>query len=193
MARRIKLNGETLKLIGKGAFSRVYSIPSNDKEVFIKTCDPVKECLANGWMPDSDRFPKTRHFTSLEGEEGLIMEKFEKASSLKKALIPSEYEIYSKLLAIFKNLAIDYDYINLVRKGTSHHYLFNAFENSTLDNDTKELILEALDSVANFGQDVCFEISPRNVAVREGKLVLLDVFFIHNTLLKVRANRINVM
>lgn len=45
-----------------------------------------------------------------------------------------------------------------------------------------QIILEALDACLNYGSSVRFEISPRNVAVQDGQLVLLDCFYLQSTL-----------
>jgi hypothetical protein len=50
-------------------------------------------------------------------------------------------------------------------------------------------MLDALDACANYGNDVCFEISPRNVAVKNGKLVLMDCFFMADKLQEIQAEK----
>lgn len=192
-ARKVIVNGETLKLIGRGAFSRVYSIPSNDKEVFIKSCDPVKELMANGWFPDSERFPRTRHAVNLEGEEGYIQERFEKVSSLKKSLIPSEYKLYKELETLFKGYSDTDNYHRAIRSDNSMYFLIKELKNSNLSSEVKEILISALEECGNFGTDVCLEVSPRNVAVRDGKLVFLDLFFLQKYLTKVRRGDIRPM
>jgi hypothetical protein len=42
----------------------------------------------------------------------------------------------------------------------------------------KDILLQAVDACSNYSTNVYFEISPRNVAVKDGKLILLDVFFL---------------
>ena len=55
------------------------------------------------------------------------------------------------------------------------------------DNE-KEAILEAIDAMCNYGSDVSFEISPRNIAAdKDGNLILLDCFFIKSQLSNVRG------
>jgi hypothetical protein len=48
---------------------------------------------------------------------------------------------------------------------------------------------DAVEACANYGSDVMFEISPRNVAVHNGNLILLDCFFIKSKLREVRDKR----
>ena len=68
----------------------------------------------------------------------------------------------------------------------SYQAVYNAF-NQLDDEELKETMLEALDACTNCGSDVAFEISPRNVAVKDGKLILLDVFFMKSALNEVRS------
>jgi len=44
-----------LKIIGKGSFSTVYEL--SEKQVLIKSSDPIKECMSMGWFPESKLFP----------------------------------------------------------------------------------------------------------------------------------------
>jgi hypothetical protein len=50
---------------------------------------------------------------------------------------------------------------------------FTKLENRKLS----KVMCEAIEACANYGSAIGFEISPRNVAVNNGKLVLLDVFY----------------
>ena len=50
-------------------------------------------------------------------------------------------------------------------------------ENDPEKQAEKEALLEMVDGLRNYCEAVAFEISPRNVTVRSGKLVLLDCFF----------------
>ncbi len=165
-----------LKLIGKGAFTKCYKL--NDTTVLLKSIDPIKECMTHGWFPDSELFPKVE-FSSIDG--CYEMEFFPRVSSLKNNLDADQYQIYKDLREVFNNLETS---IN-IRQGYS--LIYKGFEQ--LDNEElKEIMLEALDACSNCGSDVGFEISPRNVAVKNGKLILLDVFFMKSALNKVRTN-----
>ncbi|UZT50357.1 hypothetical protein [Enterobacter phage 04_vB_Eclo_IJM] len=50
-------------------------------------------------------------------------------------------------------------------------------------------VLMALDACANFGSDIQFEISPRNVRAVNGKLILVDCFFLVSKLQEVRSSK----
>ena len=65
-----------------------------------------------------------------------------------------------------------------------HYKAFSKLKNNRL----RTAMLEALEGCSNWGSDIGFEISPRNVAVNNGKLVLLDVFFSKSKLKEIRSN-----
>lgn len=163
------------KLIGKGAFTKAYLLDSG--RVMLKSCCPIKECMALGFFPEHRLFPKMNMI-----ECGMYeMEYYPRVKSLKNSLDAEDYELYKELRQIAQNAghpANIYD---------SYSALYKAFEASDLEDEVKEVMLEALDGCANCGSDIGFEISPRNVAVKDGKLVLLDVFFSKGTLKKVRS------
>lgn len=164
-----------LKLIGKGSFTKCYQL--NDTTVLLKSEDPVKECMAYGWFPDSDLFPKVE-FSSISGF--YEMEFYPRVKSLKNNLDDDQYQIYKDLRLAMSNI----DFVLNIHD--SYQKVYDAFDQ--LDNEElKEIMLEALDACTNCGSDVAFEISPRNVAVKNGKLILLDVFFMKSALNKVRS------
>lgn len=166
-----------LKLIGKGAFTKCYKL--NDTTVLLKSTDPIKECMAFDWFPDHPLFPKVSH-SAIDG--CYEMEFYPRVTSLKKNLDGDQYQIYKDLRDVFNNIGFSnniYDSYDLCYKA------FNQIENEEL----KELMLEALDACTNCGSDIAFEISPRNVAVKDGKLVLLDVFFMKSELNKIRGTK----
>ena len=171
------------KLIGKGAFSYVYD---QGEEVFIESIDPIKECMAHGWFPDHPLFPVVE-FSDKEScwddYYCYTMKKYNKVKSLKSALEPDQYQLYKELVNIFKSVPINgksYDGLNII---------IGLFNNSSLSDEIKEVMIEAAEACGNYGSDVGFEISPRNVAADNGKLVLLDVFFIKSALRRQRSNK----
>ena len=52
--------------------------------------------------------------------------------------------------------------------------------------EEKEAICAHIQGLRDYGEDICFEISPRNVAVDNGKLILLDCFFKRSALDELR-------
>lgn len=159
-----------MKLIGQGAFTKAYQL--NDKQVLLKSIDPIKECMSLGWFPSSRLFPKLVRLD--KGE--YVSKLYKKEKSLKKALKPKHYDRYRSLVKLYNkwawfSLTLDY--------GDSYSKWVAAF-NSLEDVYLKKALLSALDACANYGSDVCFECSPRNVAVDNGNLILLDCFFIES-------------
>lgn len=155
-----------MKLIGSGSFSKVYR-QGNDKYVHIRTNDNVKECMAMGWFPTSHNFPTIKE-SNKQGYD-YMMRYYPKQSSLKNTLKPSEWAKYQELRKLWNDNRYADDY-------NDWYAAFKTIKNRTLRGH----MIAALDSLANFGSDIGFEISPRNVAVSPaGNLVLRDVFFFH--------------
>lgn len=159
-----------MKLIGKGTFTKCYLLPCK-KKVLLKTDDPVKECMGNSWFPNSRLFPKLK-----TTDEGYISKYYPRVKSLKDSLEPKEYEKYTELRKLWR----DNDH-----SITNYYTCIEVFK--TVKNKAmKKALLEAVNSLANYGSDICFEISPRNVAVNNGKLILLDCFFMESKLNETR-------
>jgi len=162
-----------MELIGTGSFSKVYK---KGNKVYIKSNDPAKECMALGWFPNSRLFPKVK-FTNEHGFD-YEMKYYKKHTSLKKALKPIEWEKYQEL----RKFMFSFRYGN--NPGLFFNDLiqgFNKLKNKTL----KKALIGAVEAMGNYGGDVMFEISPRNVSVSDtGGLVLLDCFFMQSMLKK---------
>ena len=165
-----------LKQIGKGAFSTVYR--KTEKTVLIKTIDNVKECLSWEWHELSYLLPKLKQINHSDDLKFSFYEckYYEKVSSLKNTLSISEYDFYKELRKIS------------TIKHNDYYKLFELFSALPAKyNKKKKILLLFLDSLANYGSDICFEISPRNVAVEKGKLILLDCFYFHKQLKKIQS------
>lgn len=163
------------KLIGRGAFSRAYLLEDGET-VEIISRDNVKECAAVFGLADSEYFPKiTRIDSNYPDKQKYRMEYFPKVRSLKNSLSKNDYKLYKELRKIKPVFSKNtYDLPDLWRE--QFQAISNDFE------ECKNALLEAIDSLQNYGHDIGFEISPRNVAVKNGKLVLLDVFFFRSQL-----------
>lgn len=170
-----------MKLIGKGSFTKCYLLPCGSRVQLISR-DPVKEAMAWGWFPESDLFPKL-DYVDLGVYE---MEYLEPARSIKQALMPEHWSLYKELRDLFlnKNPAN-----NCSRPDDLYHLWYGVFEEQaekyalgSFMFEAYQDIMMALDACANFGSDVVFEISPRNIRIKDGKLILLDCFFIHSAL-----------
>jgi hypothetical protein len=163
-----------MKLIGKGLFTKAYL--RDDGMVELESSDPIKECMAFGWFPDSRLFPDIKSLDNGNYE----MKHYPRVSSLKSSLKPLEYKKYLELRNI--NIPI------VQNKYDGYNSLYNAF--STIRGKLlKEAMLSALEACSNYGSDVNFEISPRNVAVDKGNLILLDCFFIRSVADNIRNKK----
>jgi hypothetical protein len=164
------------KLIGTGSFSKVYQISKNKVE--IHSSDPVKECMSLGWFPNSRLFPRIKRTKILYDQKYNIYESrlYEKVNAPKKQLKKSHYKMYLELRKI--------DGAILPPRGNRVNNLIEAIKKSNLSRHWKEIINNAIYSLSDYGDDVVFEISPRNIAVSNGNLVLLDCFFMENSLFK---------
>lgn len=160
-----------MKLIGKGLFSKVYQL--NENQVFIKSECYVKECLS--LFTDAKHFPKLERIDYQE----YVCEYYPKVKSLKSELCENDYKVYQELRKLDTHTTNAYDGLDKCR---------SEFEKITNDS-FRESLLEVLDDLSNYGSDIRFEISPRNVAVKDGKLILLDVFFIQSQANEIRKNK----
>jgi len=161
---------KSLKLIGAGLFSKVYSNDALDYVIITKK-DCIKEAMAFNWFPESRYFPKIEEI-EIEGDHYWKMKKYNKTKKIKGLLNDEDYKFYQELRKIFKNKPI------IKNKYDSYIVLHDLFSNSLLTNDQKELMLDALSACANYGADVSFEISPRNIFIDNGNLILADCFYL---------------
>jgi len=110
------------------------------------------------------------------------MEYYPKVKSLKQSLKPAQYALYKELRALSIGYGNkDYDLYFKWREQ------FETIKNKAVRED----LLEVVDHLNNYGTDLSFEISPRNVAVKNGKLILLDCFFIASQAAAKRKNKKN--
>ena len=156
-----------LKLIGKGAFTKCYQLTT--KKVLLISNDPVKECMSKNWFPPCRLFPDV---IQTDNNNEYTMKYYPRVTSLKRALTPRQYRLYSALRKIRKS--------NHMSTHTKCHAATDTLPSEF--RTERELIKKAIDALSNYGQDICFEISPRNVAVQSGKLILLDCFFMKSEL-----------
>ena len=172
------MNTRGMKQVGKGAFSTVYRHTHNT--VLIKSVDNVKECMSLGWFPDTPMFPSIERIgQSDDGITQFYTERYyDKVKSVRSNLTQFEYQFYSELRKISVPYTTNEDGFTFLHKAFSD--LPNKFWRK------KELLKEALDGLANYGNDIRFEISPRNIAIHGKKLVLLDCFFFISQLEEIR-------
>ncbi len=176
-----------LKLVGKGVFTKAYTSPAEPDTCYLVSSDPAKECLAlfgySTTMPNL--FPKLERIEYLNSGDNVFKTKFyARSTSLKSALDEDQYELFKALVSMHRSVNI---------WGVKDYDLADKYYKALNDLKTKkpcfeiyiEALQEAIDSLCNYGTDVLFEISPRNVRAENGKLVLLDVFFFRSKLREV--------
>lgn len=167
-----------LKLIGKGLFTKCYRLDRYN--VVLDSVDPVKECMAMGWFSESTIFPVLDYVDPLDNDSLIKCKYYPRVSSLKKSLKPKQYAIYKELRNLkFDPVKIEYERADSLRKA------FKTIKNKRF----RDGLLEAVDGVQGYGSDICFDISPRNVAVNKGNLILLDCFFLYSKAEQVRTSK----
>ena len=160
-----------MKLIGKGMFTKAYLLESG--RVRLESVDQVKECMSLGWFPDHRLFPTIERIDFDCGHDGhsvYEMDFYERPKSLKNTLSSRQYDLYNVLRGLTAYAQRSCDIY------TEWHKAFDSIP--ARFKGEREALKEALDAMLNYSTAVRFEISPRNVAVKGGKLILLDCFFI---------------
>lgn len=147
------------KLIGKGAFTRAYLLENN--RVLLRSKDPIKECMAHGWFPESRLFP----VVDLVDDGVYEMEYFPRTSSLKSALAPRDYALY-QLLKTFADVAHARGCggRDVMRHSVLHDTIAEFTEANSEYAEEFQAIAEAVDACGNYGTDIGFEISPLKAA-----------------------------
>jgi len=160
-----------MKQIGKGAFTTAYK--KDASTVLLKSVDPIKECMAHGWFPNSQLFPNVK-FGERPGE--YVMRYYNTNPSLTK-LHPKHRKFYDELHDLWTSLPLH----------SGYNEVYQAFT-KIKDRNYRRIMVDALQACSNYGSDVCFEISPRNIAItKTGRMVLLDCFFMRSKLREVRG------
>lgn len=171
IAQYIKIN-KPIK-VRKGKFTTCYIYSDY---ALLHSCDSIKECLANGWFPEHRLIPSITYSnnitTNKDNYDVYKMPVYSQPSSLKEVLTIEDYELYQELRKLFNGLRWPRD------SNTYHKYFINQVNNTWLDDSIKELLIDCYEACMNYSNRVFFEISPRNVAVNNNQLILLDCFFL---------------
>lgn len=170
-----------MKKIGRGLFSTAYLNKDNKVELF--TFDPIKEAYYlygqnNPFVPtiyNRETLEKERYGRI---EEKYTMKYYNQPRSLKKNLKPSHWKVYQELRKVFMS-----------GENRGYHQLQKSFGNLDIHWTQKDLLLDMLADVSNYDFDIIMEISPRNVAVENGTLILLDIFFSPRLANKIRKEQ----
>jgi len=169
--------------IGKGLFTTAYLL--EDGTVELISCDHIKECMGHGWFPDGRLLPDIEYISNYDSDgfyNVYHMEYYEKPLSLKKNLCVHDWRLYQLLRKLDIQPSLNpHDTFNL------WHEQFDTLPDEF--EEEREEIKESLDACGNYGSDINFEISPRNVGVKDGKLILLDCFFVASQAREVRKEK----
>lgn len=155
--------------VKQGHFTTAYLYEEQSKVILESRCY-IKECMAHGWFPDSELFPSIK-FADIEDD------------------VNTEFRVYEMPLyvcgrSIKANVGKeDYEGIYVPLRKIQYVSGYRNFEEQLntvgISEEVKEAILEAYEACTNYGSDIGWEISPRNVAATaEGRLILLDCFYI---------------
>lgn len=173
-----------MKLIGKGTFTKCY-LKDCGKRVLLVSSDPIKECMAWGWFPESPLFPEVKMI-----EVGTYeMDYMPPTRGLKAYLDDDQWQLYQVLRGCYSCSPL------VSRPDDLYHEWYEIFqaahdraESETVRDGLMDVLM-ALDACANFGSDIQFEISPRNVRAVNGRLILMDCFFLVSKWQEVRPSR----
>ena len=138
--------------------------------------------MAVEWFPESIHFPKIEEI-EIKDNYYWKMKKYNKTKKIKGLLNDDDYKFYQELRKIFKNKPI------IKNKYDNYIVLYELFSESSLTDDQKELMLNALSACSNYGSDVGFEISPRNIFIDDGNLILADCFYIISQAEEIRRKK----
>ncbi len=161
-----------MKRIGTGMFSQVYR--ETETTVYIKSCCQAKEVLAHGWLPqESGRFPETEFISC-----GEYRQKYYPRVSISH-LCPQDRKLYNTLCKLWKAAWQSGDWpVNTADMYSFWYDRFTAAKDEHPEFAGEfDTLLEALDAMSNMDSSVSFEISPRNIAIDNGRLIYLDVFY----------------
>lgn len=180
------------KLIGKGAFSKVYD---DGEHVIIATVDPAKEVFADltRYSVHNRYLPVTVRLDNNESERYFYsQQKFDPVKSVKDF---EEIKILQNLQKDFVDRLNKHD--NEIRKNPDTYRKYRVVIFLEALEDHKDLMNEDLydalhDTASHFGNfshNLGFEVAKRNLKRNGDQLILLDCFFCHDLLRKVRPPR----
>lgn len=157
------------KQIGRGMFTRCYELGA-DKVLLESQCS-AKECMSLGWFPESRLFPEVERLDYGGNHSVYTMKRYPKQRGVLKHLDEKDAALYRELRELFKAI----NFIDYPEYGEALLAGFDALKEDFPEES--EALIGAYEAMRNYGQDVFFEISPRNVTTENGKLILLDCWF----------------
>jgi hypothetical protein len=166
-----------MKKIGKGAFSTVYR---KNNQVFYKSKDIVKEAMAYGFFPNSKLFPEIQFCY----EEGFDFKGTYDPDMKSRSVIPklnTYYQTMYRELKEFENKLFSKRASSMFcEKADCYQNFKNEVGKLKIRKHHKEALIGAFEALMNYvsAKQIYFEISPRNVSTKNGKLILHDCFYI---------------
>ena len=182
------------KLIGKGSFTKVFH-DGKSPVVVMSSFNKTKECLASGWMPESELLPVVDFLGQVGGlDDSWQLYKMPYFASLKQRAVKphldaESWALYQQLRTLSKDLQNHFlsSYGMIWRGHQIYSDSLRIINQSGLSDSIKDFMLGCYQSLSNYGQDVRFEISPSNVATENGKLILVGCFFFSNDVKSTRT------
>ena len=173
-ARKSFSNVNLGPVIGKGQFSVCFAPEATNQSLgdvaYIVSRCPMKECVARDWMPVIASHVSFPDSEIVDRDFPLTLYKmpiYITITAPKKQLSKKAYAFYQELRIISAKLS------SLVKLWDKQKYLVNMEKSKAVES-----VLACLEACANYTDEPCFEISPRNIATNEnGDLILLDCFF----------------
>ena len=161
------------KLIGRGAFSRVYH-DGKSPMVAIASTSMGKECMAEGWMPESELLPPVS-FLPERDTYSMPFYASMKNRAVKPHLDADQWLIYQQLRGLQDDIN---ETVALIHNESYFVYseTLSVIKQSSLPDDLKQFMLACFESMTNYGYSTKFEISPRSIATENGKLILVSCF-----------------
>lgn len=180
------------KLFAKGLFTKAYLTEAG--RVLLHTIDPIKNAIGEQlFLPTHRMIPQAEKidsfFNGVNDVFVLDMEYMPRPSSIKQNVSARQWRFYNLLRDVATKIVYGFYPTDYDRTAA----IYKQFEGLPYEfRSEREILIETLDGIKNYVDNVGFEISPRNVTVKGGKLVLLDCFFDPKTLRDTRNGHIKI-
>lgn len=177
------------KIIGRGAFTKCREHKTDATRVFLETTCTLKECIYL-FNQEYEFSPKyyNREYDEIKDVWVFEAERYEKTRSLKDKLKPKYWKLYQHL----RKLANDsVNFSGISGRYTQFSGLIAEILDWDIDEELKEDVYNYLSEFTNYSSCLRLEISPRNVFIKNGALILADVVFCTKQLQEARASKHN--
>ena len=166
----IKLDGNKYSAIylGKGLFSKAYIVQtSNGPYVLLYSTDYIKEVLALYADKSNPHVPKIWRY-----DTNIYLMPYYRPLTLKYRVAWKEYRTLEKLWKRAK-------YKSIIGYQAIEEFISLCKLSPHISKNIVAALQEIYDVSLNYGQDILFEIAPRNLGVNNnGQLILRDICFV---------------